>query len=228
MSAISGVHRGAQDRPVGRVAALIEPLGRFKVLDVRPIVTDEDGPDGLDVLEHLGGELLRGRGVLIQSRRSRVEDHQIRVVDHQVGVFDLTGGIDLVEDHSNGDALVLQVARQVLGRLPSVLNVVVAPGTQRRARREEVEPLGFDGDRVAGEVLEGQRPVTQTAHAGVDVVLLALFPIDEVFVSAAGRLHERGRGLLDREIVRRQFLGDPRVVAGLHVAGEPLFTQHVG
>ena len=27
ISAISGVHRGAQDRPVGRVAALVEPLG---------------------------------------------------------------------------------------------------------------------------------------------------------------------------------------------------------
>ena len=184
--------------------------------------------DGLDVLEHLSGELLRGRGVLIQARRSRVEDHQIRVVDHQVGVFDLTGGIDLIKDHSDGDALVLQIAGQVLGRLPSVLDVVVAPGTQRRARREKVEPLRFDGDRVAGEVLEGQRPVTQAAHTGVDVVLLAFFPIDEVLVSAAGRLNERGCRLLHRKIRSRQFLGDPRVVAGFHVAGEPLLTQHVG
>ena len=111
---------------------------------------------------------------------------------------------------------------------PGVFDVVVAPGTQRRARREEVEPLGFDGDRVAGEVLEGQRPVTQAAHAGVDVVLLAFFPIDEVLISTAGRLNERGCRLLHRKIRRRQFFGDPRVVSGLHVAGEPLLTQHVG
>ena len=45
--------------------------------------------------------------------------------------------------------------------------------------------------------------------------------IDEVLVLAAHRLHEGRGGGLQREVIRRQVLGDPRVVTGRQVAGEP-------
>ena len=220
-SLVLRVHLGAQDGAAGRVKLVILPLRVREVIDGGPVLADEVGLHGRDVLEHFRRILLDLRCVLVELGRSRIEDSQIGVVDDQIGVEDLAIGIDLFDDRADRQVLILEWARQIPRRLASVGDVAVAPRLQTSAGGEEVEPLGFDDDRVRRPVLEGQDPVAQAAHGGVNKVLLMGLRIDEVLVLAAHRLHEGRGGGLQREVIRRQVLGDPRVVTGRQVAGEP-------
>ena len=223
--AVDGGHARAQRGAGLRIRLRVGPFDVREVLVGRPVLADEVGVDGCDVLEHVRREGLGGRRVLVETRGRGVEDCELGGGDNQVRVEDLSAGVHLLDDGSDRQVLVFERTGQVSRRLPVAGDVVVAPRLEGRARGKEFGPLRFDFDGVSDPVLEGERPVAEATVGFVDEVFLVGGRVHVVGGGAVIGADQRGRDVLQRKAVGGKGLGDPRVVGVVEVAREPRGRQ---